>query len=144
MPEQEGIKYDQGKRRLGEMIVDFKEPLEALCAVWEFGADKYAKSNWKYVENGKDRYTNAMIRHLIAEDEVLDPESGLLHATHVAWNALARLHFILQECLTAEQCEAIDARYKAAHSEPIQLKLPFDDISVTKSDTVYTYGTRCE
>lgn len=159
MPEQEGIKYDQGKRRLGEMVVDFKDPLLSVCGVWEFGANKYNKSNWKYVENGKDRYTNAMLRHLVEEEEeIIDSESGLLHATHVAWNALARLHFILQECLTAEQCEAIDARYKAAHPEPIQLKLPFDmsdsdigtaadDASVSENDTYkprYTYGTRCE
>lgn len=91
----EGIKYDQGKARLGEMIIDFKEPLEAVCSVWNFGATKYGKSNWKYVDNAIERYTNAMVRHLVAEEmEVVDPESEFLHATHVAWNALARLYFI--------------------------------------------------
>lgn len=94
----EGIKFDGDKRRLGEMIIDFKEPLEALCEVWEFGANKYSKSNWKLVDNGKIRYTNAMIRHLIAEDNNLyDHESRLLHASHIAFNALARLKFILED-----------------------------------------------
>lgn len=94
----EGIKYDTDKPRLAEMIVDFKEPLLSLCKVWEFGANKYSKSNWKLVDNGKDRYTNAMLRHLVQEDDKEeDDESGLLHASHIAFNALARLYFILQE-----------------------------------------------
>lgn len=93
-----GIKYDANKPRLAEMIIDFKEPLIELCKVWEFGANKYSKSNWKLVNNGKDRYTNAMIRHLVAEDNNLyDDESELLHASHIAFNALARLKFILEE-----------------------------------------------
>lgn len=95
---EEGIKYDTDKPRLAEMIIDFKEPLLALCKVWEFGANKYSKSNWKLVDNGKDRYTNAMLRHLVQEeDNPVDDESLLLHASHIAFNALARLYFILQE-----------------------------------------------
>lgn len=92
-----GIKYDKEKRRLAEMIVDFAPEIEELCKVWEFGANKYSKSNWKLVENGYDRYSNALIRHLIAEDkDYYDDESKLLHAAHIAFNALARMHFILQ------------------------------------------------
>jgi hypothetical protein len=94
----EGIKYDSNKPRLAEMIIDFKEPLLQLCKVWEFGANKYEKSNWKLVENGRDRYTNAMLRHLVQEEDFLfDDESKLLHASHIAFNALARLYFIIQE-----------------------------------------------
>lgn len=93
----EGIKYDSNKPRLAEMIIDFKEPLLQLCKVWEFGANKYEKSNWKLVENGKDRYTNAMLRHLVQEEDFLfDDESKLLHASHIAFNALARLYFIIE------------------------------------------------
>ena len=94
----EGRKYDSNKPRLAEMIIDFKEPLLQLCKVWEFGANKYEKSNWKLVENGRDRYTNAMLRHLVQEEDFLfDDESKLLHASHIAFNALARLYFIVQE-----------------------------------------------
>ena len=93
-----GTKYDEGKPRLAEMIVDFKEPLLELCKCWTFGANKYSKSNWKKVDNGKDRYTNAMLRHLVQEDNnPVDDESELLHASHIAFNALARLYFILQQ-----------------------------------------------
>lgn len=94
----DGIKYDEGKPRLAEMLIDFRIPLTAVCRVWEFGANKYEKSNWKKVDNAIDRYTNAMLRHLIAEDsKMTDDESRCLHAAHVAWNALARLHFILTQ-----------------------------------------------
>ncbi len=40
------------------------------------------------------RYTDAMMRHLLAMDvdpDGLDPETGLPHLAHIAWNALAVL-----------------------------------------------------
>lgn len=93
-----GIKLDEGKPRVGEMIQDFSIPLEYVAKIWAFGADKYSKGNWKCVENGFNRYSNAMVRHLMKESDGpgVDSESELLHAGHVAWNALARLHFLLQ------------------------------------------------
>ena len=39
-----------------------------------------------------------MIRHLLKEDsEVYDEETELLHASHCAWNALARLEMLLKQ-----------------------------------------------
>jgi len=96
MDEQNGIKYDNGKPRLYEMIEDFKNPLIEVSKVWAFGAEKYQKYNWQFVKNPIDRYSNALMRHLI-EGKKADDETKLLHASHVAWNALARLHFILLE-----------------------------------------------
>lgn len=95
---QKGIKYDKDKPRLAEMFIDFKEPILKMYEVWEFGANKYGLSNWKSVEEGKKRFTNALIRHLFAEDENLyDDETKLLHASHVAFNAFARLKFVIDE-----------------------------------------------
>lgn len=95
---EEGIKYDKDKPRVAEMVIDFGDAMLELSRVWSFGADKYSKSNWKLVEDGETRYTNALLRHLIAEGtNQYDDESKLLHATHVAWNSLARLWFILQK-----------------------------------------------
>lgn len=94
--EKTGRKYDNGKPRVCEMIQDFGAALEEVAKVWAFGADKYEKGNWRHLENAFDRYSNALVRHLIAEQEAqLDAESGLCHAAHVAWNALARLHFLI-------------------------------------------------
>ena len=91
-----GLKYDTGKPRLFEMLEDFKEAFIEVSKVWEFGANKYEKHNWAYVDNAEDRYSNALLRHML-EGDTRDYESGLLHASHVAWNALARLYFIIQK-----------------------------------------------
>ena len=93
-----GIKYDEGKPTVGEMIKDFAPAIRDVARVWEFGAKKYGKSNWKDLDDAEVRYTNALIRHLLTEEEEdFDKESHLLHATHVAWNALARLFFIIKK-----------------------------------------------
>lgn len=118
---EEGSKYDGGKPRVGEMLQDFALPLLEVTKAWEYGASKYEKRNWRKVENGKDRYTNALLRHLLAEEErLVDDESNLLHATHVAWNALARLWFILQERQLKTSADCIDDYFD------INKKLKFD------------------
>ena len=69
----------------------------ADLSVW--GAEKYSWGNWKKVENGKRRYGDAGVRH-ICEAAIhgdIDKESKMNHAVHEAWNALARLEFILEE-----------------------------------------------
>lgn len=94
---EEGTKHDDGKPRIGEMIKDFGLPLLEVCKIWEFGTKKYSKSNWKKVEDGENRYTNAMMRHFLAEDTdvgSLDPETQIEHYAHLAWNALARIKFL--------------------------------------------------
>jgi hypothetical protein len=37
-----------------------------------------------------------MLRHVF-DGTIRDPESGLLHAAHAAWNALARLELALRK-----------------------------------------------
>lgn len=71
----------------------FPRAIEAISRVSLFGATKYAWNGWRHVPDGFNRYTDAMVRHLAAEakGEVLDADSGLPHAWHVTWNALARL-----------------------------------------------------
>ena len=92
-----GAKLDHGKAPL-EMLTQFGPPLEEVARLLEFGANKYTRGGWKHVVGGKQRYTSAMLRHLFKEEyEAYDPETNLLHATAVAWNALARLYFILQD-----------------------------------------------
>ena len=81
-----------------EMLGQFHLPLEEVAKLLEFGAQKYTRGGWKHVVDGKKRYTSAMLRHLFKEEyELVDPETDLYHATAVAWNALARLHFIIME-----------------------------------------------
>lgn len=88
-----GAKLDAGKTRLGLVLLGFARALETVGEVGTFGARKYTDAGWVEVENGQARYTDALLRHLMSEarGEKLDPDSGLRHAAHVAWNALARL-----------------------------------------------------
>lgn len=91
-----GTKYDGAKIRMD--LLPF-EALEAVAEVLTYGAEKYADNNWQTVENGERRYLGAMLRHLAARErnEVCDSESGLLHAAHVATNALFILWIELQK-----------------------------------------------
>lgn len=92
-----GAKLDMGKPRAG-LILDFHRALRCVAEVSTFGAEKYCEGGWLSVVRGKSRYTDALLRHLLAEKcEYIDPDSGLPHAAHAAWNALARLEFILKE-----------------------------------------------
>lgn len=98
-PNQPGAKLDGGKVRPELIIRGFSDALMEVARVGTFGANKYSDDGWKEVPNAKRRYTDAMYRHLLKEHMgyMEDPDSNLLHAAHTAWNALARLQFILEE-----------------------------------------------
>lgn len=70
------------------------EEVEELVKVYTFGAAKYAENSWQKLPDGYRRYKAALFRHILAYEkgETMDPESGLLHLAHAAWNALAMLH----------------------------------------------------
>lgn len=94
------IKYDAGKAPVFRGVVSyFPRAVKAVAEVSGFGASKYAWAGWENVDDGFNRYSDAMVRHLLreGEGEVLDPDSGLLHAAHTAWGALARLELMLRE-----------------------------------------------
>lgn len=88
-----GMKFDAGKPMAGLMVSDFANALLAVSEVSTFGAKKYAPHSWATVPNARERYNDALYRHLFlaAAGEAQDQESKLLHAAHVAWNALALL-----------------------------------------------------
>lgn len=94
-----GAKVDAGKNRLALVLEAFAKPLWDVGLVGTFGAVKYTEDGWLYVDNAKARYKDAMYRHYLKEKmgELYDQDSGLLHAAHAAWNALAYLHFVIEE-----------------------------------------------
>lgn len=95
----DGFKYDTGKCRAALLVQDFPRALTAVAWVSTFGAVKYATHSWKLVPRAGERYADALHRHILAQasGEVNDPESGLPHAAHIAWNALALLELQLTE-----------------------------------------------
>lgn len=90
-PRAAGIKHDSDRQLAGILYEDFPHALSGIADAATFGARKYTRNGWRTVPDGLQRYTDAMHRHLLAaaKGEVCDPESGLLHMYHVAWNALA-------------------------------------------------------
>ena len=92
-----GAKHDAGKVRAGLIVKDFPRALTAVAWVGTFGTQKYTAHSWQTVPDAATRYYDAFHRHILAEaaGETRDPESGLPHAAHVAWNALALLELQL-------------------------------------------------
>ena len=90
-----GVKHDGGKARIS--IIQGLA-IEQVMKVGEFGAKKYGDHNYR---KGMDvtRYLDACFRHAFVEwlfkgvDN--DPESGLPHLAHAAWNLLAALEQML-------------------------------------------------
>lgn len=96
---QPGAKLDALKPRPALVLGGFGRALMEVSRVGTYGAIKYTPNGWLHVPDGVHRYTEAMARHWLAEAKgvELDSESGLLHAAHAAWNALARLELMLRE-----------------------------------------------
>lgn len=86
-----GAKLDGGKLRPALVLGGFASAVDAMVKVGSDGARKYTDNGWKTVPNGKARYEDALLRHLLAHlrGEVLDPESGSPHISHCMWNAAA-------------------------------------------------------
>lgn len=92
-----GAKLDDGKPRV-ELLQDFGLALLEVAKVATFGAAKYSDGGWIEVDDGINRYTGALGRHLLEEKycPVNEKDGGMLHAAQIAWNALARLELMLR------------------------------------------------
>jgi len=97
------FKADSGKPRWSLLVRGMPRALEAVVRVLTFavrpvqeGGKGYVPHSWQRVPNGRERYEDALLRHLSAihQGEESDPESGESHWAHVATNALflAELH----------------------------------------------------
>jgi hypothetical protein len=94
-----GDKQDAQKPRPGLVIMALANAINETAKVMTYGAQKYTDHGWYMVDDGVNRYTEALLRHLLAEGrgEPYDPETKLLHAAHTAANALIRLELMLRE-----------------------------------------------
>lgn len=76
-----GIKHDKEKLRWDLLPI---EQIENIVKVMTFGCKKYGDNNWKDLENGKDRYYAAALRHMVSyrKGTINDDETGLPHLAH--------------------------------------------------------------
>jgi hypothetical protein len=88
----DGVKHDTGKPDL--VLLPF-DALLAVGRVFTFGAAKYQdrSDNWSRVEEGRDRYASALLRHVAAWrcGEAHDSETGEHHLAHASACALILL-----------------------------------------------------
>ena len=80
-------------------LLYFPRALLEISRVSQKGAEKYSWKGWESVPDGSNRYGDALSRHLVYEsiEGIYDRDTGLLHASQVAWNALARLELLLRD-----------------------------------------------
>lgn len=91
-----GIKFDHDKPDYS--LVPF-EALDEVVKVLTYGAKKYDRHNWQFVEDA--RYQGACMRHFSSymQEEHYDPESNLHHLAHMACSVL----FLLQKAINNEK-----------------------------------------
>ena len=97
---QPGAKLDLGKSPVRRGLLEyFPRACLAVADVSAAGANKYTWGGWESVPDGAARYGDAEARHICkaAIEGPIDKDFGLLHASHEAWNALARLELLLRE-----------------------------------------------
>lgn len=88
-----GGRFDQEKIKF-ELLEPYA--IQQVAKVFTFGAQKYAANNW--IENPMNisRLLGSLHRHINAfeQGEDVDPETGLSHMAHAAWNALAVVSYM--------------------------------------------------
>lgn len=92
-------KYDGDKPMMDLLIDGCPGALMSVGEVLTYGYKKYGgKHGWKALPDARKRYEAAMLRHqlLLASGEVVDQESRLPHAAHIACNALFLLQFHME------------------------------------------------
>jgi hypothetical protein len=92
MSKERGKKDDMFKNRY-ELIPLYV--LDDVADVLTQGALKYGADNWKILDNAKERYMGALLRHLSAyqKGDKVDKDSGKSHLAHAACNILFMLWF---------------------------------------------------
>lgn len=95
LKQQDELKFDIGKTRYSLVPPN---ALNKIAEVLTFGANKYEANSWRLIED-KDRYLDALIRHLeaVRMGEDIDKDSGIYHYAHVAVNAMFLLEFKMEE-----------------------------------------------
>lgn len=98
---EKALRYNQGKPKWS--LVHFRS-LEPMIKVLMYGADKYARDNWKKGLD-KQEILDSMQRHLAAliDGQDIDPESQEHHIGHIMCNCMFYSYFnVIGEDLSSE------------------------------------------
>lgn len=94
-----GAKLDADKSRAWLMFKGFANALALVADLSTKGAKKYTDEGWSSVPDGRSRYMDAAMRHLLAlgQGAEVDPGTGEAHLTCAVWNLLAVLELESRE-----------------------------------------------
>ncbi len=83
-PPKKALHFSEGKAGLDQLPA---EVLVEWARVFDYGAEKYARDNWKLGTDWHQFYGSAL-RHITRwwMGENIDPETGLHHLAHALWN----------------------------------------------------------
>ncbi len=98
MNKPQGMKFDSQKPDYS--LLPFG-PIDEVVKVLTYGANKYNRFNWQYVE--RHRYEAATMRHLSAyfQGEKQDPETGISHLAHAMCSLIFLMEFDKRESNTS-------------------------------------------
>ena len=113
-PIDRALRYDDGKARL-DMIP--QRALWGLARVYEHGAQKYKKDNWRSGQSWT-RCAAALMRHVSRWmiGETYDPESGQHHLLHAAFWCFAIYEWSLIPEMKADDDRYIDPLLAKEHA----------------------------
>lgn len=92
MGKKNAARFNSGKIRY-DLIPPYA--LEQVARIYTFGSLKYSDNNWwKGFKWRKDTF-GCILRHIYkwVRGESIDPESGVHHLAHAAWNCFALIEF---------------------------------------------------
>lgn len=99
------------------LLEHYSYAFTAIAEVSMVGARKYSWAGWEQVDNGFNRYTEAMARHYLkASNESLDVDTGCLHISCATWNALARFNIALRDQYLPPKIKSIQHTTESALS----------------------------
>lgn len=85
----EGIVFSDQKNSIPAFLM-VSSALLIVSEVGTYGANKYTTNGWKDVPDGRNRYFDALWRHLLkVSSESRDKDTQMLHMAHAVWNMLA-------------------------------------------------------
>ncbi len=84
------LRDNTGKPQLS-FLLDFPKAFRALTEVFQQGAIKYARDNWKLGGKPDTEYLDAALRHVFAfrSGETYASDTGNHHLAHALWNLAA-------------------------------------------------------
>lgn len=134
-----GAKTDAGKPQCSLLLL-FGKALREVATVGTFGAIKYTRGGWQEVPDGINRYTDAMLRHLLEEGySEYDSDLPVMHAAQTAWNALARLELMLRKKEVHDAlCNGTsekDAGQETGRTKSRRIELPNNTVMLEVSET---------